>query len=272
MKKTASRLAFLAILSCVSAACGDVAVKSGDAIAFLGDSITQQGNNGPGGYIHLVIDGLKAAGVEARPIAAGISGHKSNNMLARVDKDVIAKQPQWMTLSCGVNDVWHGEHGVPLEAYKTNIVALVDKADAAGVKVVILTSTMIMEGEPNSTNNRKLADYNAFLRALAKERGYRIADLSADMIAGHGQGRLYTCDGVHMNILGNKMMASGILRALGVDEPLIQACNESWKSLPKTTKTSIGLSENELSTLKADAAKAQLPLEDYLRSLLFRDK
>jgi len=33
MKKTASRLAFLAILSCVSAACGDVAVKSGDAIA-----------------------------------------------------------------------------------------------------------------------------------------------------------------------------------------------------------------------------------------------
>ena len=86
MKKTASRLAFLAILSCVSAACADIAVKNGDAIAFLGDSITQMGNNGPGGYIHLVIDGLKAAGVEARPIAAGISGHKSNNMLARVDK------------------------------------------------------------------------------------------------------------------------------------------------------------------------------------------
>ncbi len=271
-------ICFLGLTVCIllsatsTTSLAEPAVQNGETIAFLGDSITQSGYSNPAGYVHLVIDGLKKAGIDVTPIPAGVSGNKSNQMLARVDQDVLSKKPQWMTLSCGVNDVWHGEHGVPLEAYKTNIVALVDKADAAGVKVVILTSTMIMEGEPNSTNNRKLADYNAFLRALAKERGYRIADLSADMIAGHGQGRLYTCDGVHMNILGNKMMASGILRALGVDEPLIQACNESWKSLPKTTKTSIGLSENELSTLKADAAKAQLPLEDYLRSLLFRDK
>lgn len=248
------------------------AIRNGDTIAFLGDSITQNGYSNPAGYVNLVIDGLKKAQINVVAIPAGVSGNKSNQMLARIDQDVLSKKPQWMTLSCGVNDVWHGEHGVPLEAYKTNIVALVDKADAAGVKVVILTSTMIMEGEPDSANNQKLAAYNTFLRALAKQRGYRIADLSADMIAGHQQGKLYTCDGIHMNILGNKMMASGILRALGVDEPLIQACNESWKSLPKTTKTSIGLSENELSTLKADAAKAQLPLEDYLRSLLFRGK
>jgi len=259
------------LLSATSTASrAEPAIRNGETIAFLGDSITQNGYSNPAGYVNLVIDGLKKAGVEATPIPAGVSGNKSNQMLARVDQDVLSKKPQWMTLSCGVNDVWHGEHGVPLEAYKTNIVALVDKADAVGVKVVILTSTMIMEGEPNSANNRKLADYNAFLRALAKERGYRIADLSADMITGHGQGKLYTCDGVHMNILGNKMMASGILRALDVDETTIQTCNESWKNLPKTTKALIGLSENELSKLGADAAKAQMPLEDYLRSLIFR--
>ncbi len=28
-------------------------------------------------------------------------------MLARLDEAVISKKPQWMTLSCGVNDVWH---------------------------------------------------------------------------------------------------------------------------------------------------------------------
>ena len=71
-------------------------------------------------------------------------------MLARLDKDVISKKPQWMTLSCGVNDVWHFKlklgkrtfQGVGLEDYKKNIRAIVDKAQAAGIKVMILTSTM----------------------------------------------------------------------------------------------------------------------------------
>ena len=51
----------------------------------------------------------------------------------------------WMTLSCGVNDVWHGERGVPLSAYKKNITEIVEKAQAAGIKVMILTATMIGE-------------------------------------------------------------------------------------------------------------------------------
>ena len=262
MKKTASRLAFLAILSCVSAACGDVAVKSGDAIAFLGDSITQQGNNGPGGYIHLVIDGLKAAGVEARPIAAGISGHKSNNMLVRVDKDVIAKQPQWMTLSCGVNDVWHGANGVPLDAYMTNITALVDKVDAAGIKVVVLTATMITE-DPAAANNVKLAPYNDFLRQLAKERGYPLADLSADMHDGVKQGARFTSDGVHMAFAGNKMMASGILRAFGVSEDAIAASNVRWDDLPGTTRLAVPLSERQRKALAEKAAAGQKSVEAF---------
>jgi len=116
MKKSVVALALFASC-CVFAVSAEIPVKTGDAIAFLGDSITQQGNQAPGGYIHLVVDGLKAAGVEVKSIGAGISGHKSDNMLARVEKDVIAKKPQWMTLSCGVNDVWHGANGVPLENY-----------------------------------------------------------------------------------------------------------------------------------------------------------
>ena len=55
-------------------------VKSGERIAFLGDSITQQGAGGPGGYVRLVISGLEANGVKAEAIPAGISGHKSNQI------------------------------------------------------------------------------------------------------------------------------------------------------------------------------------------------
>jgi len=61
----------------------EVAVKSGEKIAFMGDSITQAGAR-PGGYVRLVISGLEANGIKTTAIPAGISGHKSNQMLARL--------------------------------------------------------------------------------------------------------------------------------------------------------------------------------------------
>ncbi|MGI5868769.1 MAG: SGNH/GDSL hydrolase family protein [Kiritimatiellia bacterium] len=270
MKKRLSGLVSFAILFCVSAAFADVAVKNGDAIAFLGDSITQQGNNAASGYIHLVIDGLKAAGVEAKPVAAGISGHKSDNMLARVEKDVIEKKPQWMTLSCGVNDVWHGARGVSLEDYKANITALVGKVDAAGIKIMILTATMITE-DPNAANNQKLAPYNDFLRQLAKERGYLLADLNADMQKGVKQGIRFTTDGVHMAFAGNKMMASGILRAFGLSEEAVAESNKRWNDRPGTAQIRISVSENQHKALVEAAKQAGKSVEAYVAEKALAD-
>ncbi len=264
MNKNAAPIAILAAIACrVVASSAEMPLKAGDAIAFLGDSITQRGNQAPGGYIHLVVDGLKAAGVTVRPIGAGVSGHKSNNMLARVDKDVIAKQPGWMTLSCGVNDVWHGANGVPLADFKTNITALVNKVDAAGIKLMILTATMITE-DPAAPNNQKLAPYNDFLRQLAKERGYLLADLSADMHKGREQGATFTSDGVHMAFAGNKMMAAGILRAFGVPEAVIAESNARWDDLPGTSRVVVPLSERQRQALAAAASQAGRSVEAYI--------
>src|SRR6185436_702383 len=105
----------LSLLAFVSSASAEIAVKSGEKIGFLGDSITAGGWSNPAGYVRLVIAGLAANGVNAEPVPAGISGHKSNQMLERLERDVLSKKPQWMTLSCGVNDVWHGKFGVPLD-------------------------------------------------------------------------------------------------------------------------------------------------------------
>src|SRR4051812_11752190 len=206
----------LALLG-LAARAEDLPVKNGEKIAFMGDSITQDGASGPGGYVHLTISGLKAVGVQATAIPAGISGHKSNDMLKRLEKDVLEKKPQWMTLSCGVNDVWHGAKVVPLEDYKKNITEIVDKARAADVKVVMLTATVIHENL-DSPENQKLEPYNAFLRDLAKERKLPTADLNAMFqerlkAANTPDKKILTSDGVHMNPAGDRVMAEGILRA-----------------------------------------------------------
>jgi len=232
------------LLAGLSAA-GDIQVKDGQSIAFLGDSITA-GGNAPLGYLGMVISGLEANGVKATKIPAGISGHKSDQMLDRLQRDVIDKKPDWMTLSCGVNDVWHGARGVKLEDYKTNITEIVARAKKAGIKVMILTSTMITE-DAKAGNNVKLAAYNAFLAELAKSEGCLLADLNADMQkaiaaaveAGAKPGRILTRDGVHMNPFGNAMMATGILRAFGLDDQQIAKAHARWDSVDYTLRRTV---------------------------------
>jgi lysophospholipase L1-like esterase len=230
----------------------EILVKSGEKIAFLGDSITQEGWGKPAGYVRLVMEGLKANGVDAEAVPAGISGHKSDQMLARLEKDVLSKKPQWMTLSCGVNDAWHGPRGVPLDeamaangsfddkvtqrgTYQKNITAIIDRTTAAGVRPVILTATVIKE-ELDGPLNQKVAPYNDFLRGLAKEKQIPLADLNAmcheAIKAANKPGtNVLTYDGVHMGPAGNQLMATGVLQAFGLNPEQIAKAKAAWLPL-----------------------------------------
>ena len=263
----------------LSLASEDIPVKDGEKIAFLGDSITQ-GGMGPTGYVSLVIHGLKTSGINATAIGAGISGHKSNDMLGRLQRDVIDKKPDWMTLSCGVNDVWHGPKGVPLDAYQQNMTQIVEKAQAAGIKVVILTATMIGENAAEQ-NNQKLEPYNDFLRKLAKEKKCLLADLNADMHqelderekAGGKRGNLLTSDGVHMNPRGNMMMAAGVLKAFGLDAAQLAKAKEAWLDLPggATVSPQVKLTLRQLQALEAAAAKEGKSVQAILQAALEKE-
>ncbi|MCE9611835.1 MAG: hypothetical protein K8R23_16670 [Chthoniobacter sp.] len=247
----ARRFAAVAVFAFAAVQCAtaEIAVKSGDKIAFLGDSITQAGWGSQTGYVRLVMSGLEANGVKAEAVPAGISGHKSNDMLGRLERDVLSKKPQWMTLSCGVNDVWHGKNGVALDdaslaagdfgaggagrgTYKKNIAEIVEKATAAGIQVVMLTATVIQEKLDNA-ENAKLAPYNEYLRSLAKEKKLRMADLNAmfhERITAEnkpGQ-KVLTSDGVHMAREGDKLMATGVLQAMGLSAAQIKIAQDAW--------------------------------------------
>jgi lysophospholipase L1-like esterase len=267
MKQTIA-LAFLALaFASLSPAQAEIPIKSGEKLAFLGDSITAGGKSNPGGYVNLVGSGLATNGVKIEIIGAGISGHKSNQMLGRLENDVLKHKPQWMTLSCGVNDVWHGEKGVPLEDYKKNITSIVDQAQATGVQVILLTSTMIGEDQANP-NNQKLIPYNDFLRSLAKEKKCLLADLNADMQAAVSKANTpgknaLTGDGVHMVFAGDMMMANGILKAIGLDDKQLAKAQEAWLDLPNTAsvKLNASFSQREMQQLEKAAASRNMTVQ-----------
>jgi len=249
---------------------------NGKKIAFLGDSITQAGNLGVG-YINLVISGLSSAGVSAAKIPAGVSGNKSNQMLARLDS-VLAKKPDILLLSCGVNDVWHGANGVKLPDYQRNITAIVEKAQAAGVEVCILTATMIKEDAGNAFN-KQLIPYNEFLRQLAKEKNCLLVDLNDAMqkeVSGVKKvtpfaGDVLTVDGVHMNALGNIMMAKNILRAFGMSNEQLAAAEKMWDEEKFFINDRIVLSVGDYKKVFRKAAVSGKSVSDYLSELIRKD-
>ena len=235
MKKTV----FVAACAMATCAFGEILVKDGDTLAFLGDSITQLGQQNTDGYVNLTIRALAADGVNVKPVKAGISGHKSNDMLKRLNRDVLSKKPRWMTLSCGVNDVWHQDFGegkgVQLEDYKANITKILDACAASNCTVIVLTATMFERKEmEKDKHNVKIAPYNEWLRAEAKRRKLPIADLNAAMWAAHAKDPKVklTRDGVHMVAAGDRLMARGVLTAMGVPESSFAKIEkEAWKTV-----------------------------------------
>jgi lysophospholipase L1-like esterase len=221
----------------------ELLVKDGQSVAFLGDSITAQGTDVPGGYVKLVVAGLSTLGVHITMIPAGAGGNTSKDMLARLDKDVISKKPDWMTLSCGVNDVWHGAAGVDLEDYKTNITSILDQCQAAHIQVLVMTATCIQEND-TFEENKKLAAYNDWLRATAKARNLPLADESAAYWAAlkaapPHQGNFLTNDGVHPNPAGHQIMASTILAAFGATPAQVARAQQDWVNMPNSANLEV---------------------------------
>ena len=210
-------------------------------IVTLGDSITQGGGE-PDGYVWLLDKHLKTL-YPNHPIEiinAGISGHKSTDMQARFQRDVLDKKPDLVTISVGINDVWHGFYdfdkkvrhprgdlaaGIPLPLYREKVEAMIKAAQGAGVRVALLTPTIIYE-DLQSDENVRVRQYIQTLRSLAKQHNCVFIDLNTpfhNIISSYqkyasGPANVLTTDGVHMNKAGYQLMTSLILRGLGVPD------------------------------------------------------
>lgn len=197
--------------------------KRGDKIAFLGDSITQMGCERPDGWVKRVERELTAKTGPLSFVEAGVSGNMSWQMAERFDTDVLAKKPDWLFFSCGVNDTPNeaaGNKGYPLADYKARLAEIFDKCDSARIQVICLGQTPVYEAE-NYKANELEADYNAALQAFAHSRGYRFIDTGAAFRTRYADKcdktkRMYTEDGTHLNAIGHSVFAETVLSFFGI--------------------------------------------------------
>ena len=213
-------------------------LKSGDRIVTLGDSITEAG--GYQAVMEKVFDRFYPE-LKIQTINAGISGHKAPDMAARLQRDVIDKKPTIVTISCGVNDVWHGfsqpPRGVDLDTYIRLITQMIRELKAATqADIYLLTPTVIHENLFGA-ENLKLEGYCDAIRKIAFEEKVHLVDLNSlfDLVLrstqiGGAPDFHLTVDGVHMKPAGDFLIAAGILRAL--DVPMKQILQVTEAPIP----------------------------------------
>ncbi len=226
----------------------ELKLKPGDQIVAIGDSITQAG-----GYLR-AMDAVFAQQYPAlkvpKTINAGISGQKAEDLVKRFDRDVVRRHPAIVTISIGINDVWHrlGRPADPevLAAYSKNLDRMVKMAKDAGIQVYLLAPTVIEEN-PKSEGNLRLKKYVEVGKEVAKKNDCTYVDLHEMMLkairnwnAKHPLPRattqpinFFTSDGVHMRAMGDAVMAIGVLRALGVPDRKIEATELRGVITPK---------------------------------------
>ncbi|HEY3416724.1 MAG TPA: GDSL-type esterase/lipase family protein, partial [Armatimonadota bacterium] len=203
-------------------------------------------------------------------INAGIGGHKAEDMAPRFATDMrLADKPAWTFINVGINDVWHRlgaqEDPAVLTAYTENVAKMVGQAQAAGANVVLLTPTLIMEDATSAGNTRLVKFVNA-MQQIAAEKACRLVDLHETFLTAiaHQSALPLTCDGVHMAIYGDALMAIGVLRTLGVPAATLAKMD----TLPLIQFRAFGMPLTQAADL-LEIPPTRFAKPEFLRALFF---
>tara|TARA_R110002111_G_scaffold185031_3_gene250949 strand:+ start:77992 stop:78681 length:690 start_codon:yes stop_codon:yes gene_type:complete len=82
---------------------------------------------------------LPANAVAAEVINAGVGGNRSSQLLKRLDRDVLAQQPTVVVLMVGTNDRLNSGGFIDIKVYRKNVNTLIDKIQAGGANVLLMT-------------------------------------------------------------------------------------------------------------------------------------
>lgn len=172
-------------------------------VAF-GDSLTAGAGVDPeDAYPAKLQERIDRNGYSYRVVNAGVSGETSSQGLNRLPA-IIGLRPSIVIVELGAND---GLRGVPVEAIRRNLDAIVAGLQAQGIKVILAG----MEMPPNY--GRKYTEaFREVFKTVAEERGVPLIPFLLEGVGGHA--RLNQDDGIHPTAEGHDIVAENIWKVL----------------------------------------------------------
>lgn len=207
----------------------EFAIRDGDVVGFLGDSITAERTYGK------LIENytlLRFPERKVRFLNVGVGGDTAAGGLERLERDVFDRGVTLLTVAYGINDIGWGtkaddEHR---QLYLDSIRAIVRECQQHGVRVYIC-SAAVTASDPDKSENDYLQKMCDDGMAVAREEGGGAIDVQRTMREAQRRLRdaneglpaekhetLHAPDGIHLNALGQLAMAHAILKGLGAPE------------------------------------------------------
>ncbi len=203
---------------------GDFALRDGDTVVFLGDSITAART-----YTKIIENYtlLRFPERRIRFYNAGIGGDTAAGSLKRLERDVFSRQPTVLTVCFGLNDIGWGlkadaEHK---QLYIDSLRQIIEQCRQRKIRVFICSGPVTSEDPDKSETGylQRMCD-EAF--EMVKKEGASTIDVQRPMrdiqrrvLAANKpikdeakRIKLHAADGVHLNDLGHLAMAYAFLK------------------------------------------------------------
>jgi lysophospholipase L1-like esterase len=225
-------------------------------ILVMGDSCSRLSTAIPP-YSVLLEDSLRAYGVEV--FNAAVPGYTTWQGRAWLKKQLLAMEPDLVVVYFGWNDHWRATGitdrdyaqrlrgstprlallfrkmpeppplRVPVDAYRENLLAIVEELEAAGAKVTLVTapSNLTQEARTRILQTRYLvrgddagAMHQAYLKTVhevSESTNASLLDASAAFAAARAPQRLMMRDGIHLTDKGHRLMTTLLAAHLAPD-------------------------------------------------------
>ncbi len=210
-------------------------LATGDAVVFLGDSITHQCL-----YTQYVEDFFytRYPGMRVQFHNAGVGGARAWDALQRFERDVAAYKPKYVTVLLGMNDGSYQPYKEEIfQTYRQDMQEVIARIQATGATPVLMTPTMFdsraarLGGRPQDPGklelyNSVLAYYGGWLREVAMEQGFGFVDMYSPLnnltLEQRRTDPSFTLirDAVHPDAPGQLVMAAALLEHTGFRGPL----------------------------------------------------
>ena len=176
-------------------------VQSVPRVVFLGDSLTagytlEEAEAFPA-QVEIL---LEEAGFDLEVVNAGVSGDTSAGGLRRLSW-LLRQDPDLLVVELGAND---GLRGLPLESTEENLRQIVEEAQGAGARVLLLG--MMIPPNYGPDYSRGFAD---LFPRLAEEKGVGLVPFLLEGVAGDPE--LNLPDGIHPTAEGHARVAETLL-------------------------------------------------------------
>jgi acyl-CoA thioesterase-1 len=175
------------------AGCGGIGVKQVTNLGSGGKNLVVLGDSIASGYDlpeEQAFPALLAARLPIPVLNAGVPGDTTHSALARLERDVLSRQPRIVLVELGGNDFLVRR---PLAQVEADLTAIVTRIQASGAMVVLAGFELGLLGE----------DYGAVYERVAQQRRCLLVPDLLDGILGR-----HTSDQIHPDAEGHRLIAA----------------------------------------------------------------